>query len=133
MKTNPRFGILLLVAALLAPACGGMNLHSQPKNLDECVTKYHDSFRWRDYEGASELVQPSLRRDFLAATEVGARDLNVTDYKIDRINPAESGREATVVVTRSFFKMPSVTLQQQELRQRWILLQGHWYLAGPPY
>jgi len=133
MKTNPHFGILLLVAALLSPACGGMKLRSQSKNLDERVTKYHDSFRWRDYEGASELVQPSMRRDFRAAAEAVQHDLNVTDYQINRISLAESGREATVVVTRGFFKMPSVTVQQQELRQRWIQIQGDWYLAGPPY
>ena len=133
MKTYPTLGILFLLAALLAPACSAMKLRSRQNDLDDRVTKYHDLFRWRDYEGASQLVQPSVRRDFMAAAEALRQDLNVTDYKVNRITLAESGREATVIVTRSFFKMPSVTVQQQELRQRWLLVQGDWYLAGPPY
>ena len=133
MRKYLPLGVLFLVAAVLAPACGSLKLRSQQNNLDERVTNYHDSYRWRDYESAGELVQPSVRRDFMAAAEALRNDLNVTDYQIKRISLAESGREATVVVTRSFFKMPSVSVQQQELRQHWILVQGNWYLAGPPY
>ena len=133
MKTLSHFGLALLLAAILLPACKGASLSSRQTSLNETVVNYNDMFRWRDYESASEYAIPSIREDFMAAAESWKRDLNVTDYEINKITLEQSGKEATVVVTRSFYKTPSVTVQRQEIRQRWIQLQGNWYLAGPPY
>jgi hypothetical protein len=133
MKTCLSIGALFLAAALIS-ACGASRyLTLQGKSLDERVAKYHDLYRWREYESASRYLLPSVRNDFLAVISSYRQDLNVEDYVIKRISLDESGREATVVVARSFFKMPSVSLQQEEIVQRWVRVAGDWYLSGPPY
>ena len=127
-----RFLVPALAAGFILSACG-LRLWMEQGKLDERLIKYHDLYRWRNYEAASSYLLPAVRKDFLAAAEAQHGDLNVAEYEIQHVAIGPSGREATVLVSRSFFKMPSATLQQQNLEQRWLLVQGDWYLSGPPY
>jgi len=126
--------LMLALSALVLSACASNRyLALQGQSLEDRVNKYNDLYRWREYDSASNYLLPSVRQDFLAAIEPYRQDLNIEDYVIKDIHLDAEGRNATVVVSRSFFKMPSVLLQEEEVTQHWVRAVGEWYLSGPPY
>ncbi|OGP60227.1 MAG: hypothetical protein A2V67_18715 [Deltaproteobacteria bacterium RBG_13_61_14] len=131
---NPYLWLIPALSVLVLSACASNRyLALQGQSLEERVNKYNDLYRWREYDSAANYLLPSVRRDFLAVIDSYRHDLNVEDYVIKDIHLDEEGRNATVVVARSFFKMPSVSLQQEEITQHWVRAVGEWYLSGPPY
>lgn len=131
---NLHLWLIPALSALVLSACASNRyLALQGQSLEERVNKFNDLYRWREYDTAANYLLPSLRQDFLAVTESFRQDLNVEDYVVKDIRLDEEGRSAKVVVSRSFFKMPSVSLQQEEITQHWVRAAGEWYLSGPPY
>ena len=101
--------------------------------LIEQVDQYHDSFFWHDYNRASLFVAPEMRSDFLDFSKDLRRGFTLEEFTIKEVQMSPTGERAAVVVERSCATAPSVTLQSQELTQEWVLRDGAWYLAGPPY
>jgi hypothetical protein len=122
---------LFLMSGCQKPEAG---LAASRSKLDQRVNSYHESIFWRDYETASLLVAKRARAGFNAHAENLRRGYTLQEFFVKEIQISPSGDRAAVVVSRSFVRSASVTLQYEEVVQEWTLGgDGLWYLSGPPY
>lgn len=136
MMRSPCARVLGLVLIVVLSGCAdkGMKLASKEAELMERVEAYHDMFYWRDYETASLLVVSDHRSDFMNFTEQLKTGYAIESYTIKEVKAAPDGSKASVVVSRSFVRAPSITLQSRDFIQEWVADQdGVWFLSGPPY
>ena len=109
-------------------------LAARQSELAQRVENYHESIFWRDYETASLLVVKKGRAGFNAHAEKLRRGYTLQEFFVKEIQISPSDDRAAVVVSRSFVRSASVTLQYEEVIQEWELASdGAWYLSGPPY
>jgi hypothetical protein len=112
----------------------GAMLAGREKDLRPRVIKYHDLIKWRDYQGAVELVAPAKHGEFMSFAQwANEQGIRIEDYAINDLVLEPTGARASVTVHRAFFRLPSVTVQVKDITQEWVLIEDGWYLAGPPY
>ncbi len=126
--------IVMTMLMVFGVSCDSMR-HLDPnyETLDERIDSYHKAYQWRQYQKASYYVIPHMRNDFTTTMDQFVDTLNMDSYRIGVIEENEEGDEATVTAHRSYFIVPSITLQHDTLKQTWVLIEGEWYLSGPPY
>ncbi len=102
-------------------------------SLEECLVKYHDAIRWRDYDIAMQFIVPVERDNFMEYVESVKGRMMVESYEVVKVDLDNEKFEADVVVKRIGSLLPSVTVKEDELEQHWVLVGKAWYLAGPPF
>ena len=104
---------LLPTLTLLLLGCPPRNLaeSADPKAVKEIADAFHRRARWKDFEGASNLLVGSKRAAFLEARERvrDDRDLQISDYELLELVVDPDGQTATVRSRISWLRLPSLS------------------------
>lgn len=132
-----RIGMVMVILALALGLAGCPDTKAKVAqrqiDLGERAKQYNECFFWRDYERASWFVVPDQRAAFQAFAEQRRQGYTLESFIVKAVALSAAGDQAAVTVQRSFVQSPSITLQSEVFNQRWVLVQGDWYLAGPPF
>ena len=127
---------LALVLLIFAAGCADKqaDLASRQAELLDRLTKYHECVQWRDYETAALFVVLEKRPYFLTYAKSLPSGYTISDFLIKQVQMSPEADRAAAVVSRSFIRPPSITLQSEEILQEWVANEdGVWFLSGPPY
>lgn len=100
---------------------------------DEIISRYNDALRWNLYEEAKNFILPQAQAQFEEFVKLNKGKLNIIDYDIISIELSPDGKELTCRIWRSFYTVPSMKQQEQQLDQNWKMVDGIWLLSGPPF
>jgi hypothetical protein len=125
--------ILLTVVALAA--CGAFN--PTEKQRTTAVEDFMYALRWHRFQEAAAFFTSEHRRAFLDQME-GLRDLNVTDVRLQRAEPADEGRRVETRLEMDYYLLPSATLKTLRIDQTWIYSEsgdaaGKGFLITTPF
>lgn len=110
-------------------ACAGKTPGSgSPEGLKTAAEHFFRAVRWRDFTRASDLVVPAKRDVFERARRLShdERDLDITDYDIERITLSDDTLSGKVIANLSWVRIPSVTVQTAETETDLVFQDGHW-------
>ena len=100
---------------------------------DMMAEQYLDAVRWQTYEDARLFIAPQALPAFDEFIKKNSGKLSITDYKMTDIQISPDGLKATIKVKRSYYIFPSVSQKDEEMIQTWVLINGRWFLSGPPF
>ena len=130
---------ILLVPALLLlllSGCAGkksVKVHERHKEeLTDAARSYNEDLRWGHVEKAIEYVASHDRKAFLAAHEGNEGDVRITDVRVGVVDFPRGATEATVTVTRSFYRTNELQERTETLLQNWQLRDGRWLIVTEP-
>jgi len=109
-------GLILLLVVVLT-ACGAFN--PTEKQRTTAVDDFMYALRWQRYQEAATFFTSEHRRAFLDQMEA-LRDLNVTDVRLRRVEPADEGRRVETRLEMDYYLLPSATLKTLRIDQTWI-------------
>ncbi len=102
-----------LLLAVLCVACAHTPEAPKPDPAGAklAAETVHRRARWKDFRGASAVVVPDRRAQFVAACERrnDERDLEISDYELLDLRLDPSGDRAAVVSHVSWLRLPSLT------------------------
>jgi hypothetical protein len=146
--------IALLAAGCLALSCAGASASLTAKketslldDLIETSQEFNTHLQWRDYEYASNFVDPELKEDFAVALDkvedrikieeiqiVQSRLVPVTETKQpEGTDPKHPTREARVVVKLINANFaPSNMVVTRRFVEEWVYKNGTWYIRFVP-
>jgi hypothetical protein len=119
----PRGAIRLLVPLLLLALSGCMSLITDPMGRQRALAKtqrsYTNMMRWGDFEKASELVDPSVREEFLGYLPA-LKQIRITDFEIGDLDFVEDGHDvANVTVDYRGYSLSSYVETPLREEQEW--------------
>ena len=107
----------LLFTVLVLTACGAFN--PIEKQRTAAVDDFMYALRWQRYQEAAAFFTSEHRRAFLDQME-NLRDLNVTDVRLQRVEPADEGRHVETRLEMDYYLLPSATLKTLRIDQTWV-------------
>jgi hypothetical protein len=107
----------LLVTVVALTACGMFNTTEKQRTL--AVDDFMYALRWQRYQEAAAFFASEHRRAFLDQME-NLRDLNVTDVRLQRVEPADEGRRVETRLEMDYYLLPSATLKTLRIDQTWV-------------
>jgi len=107
----------LLFTVLVLTACGTFN--PIEKQRTAAVDDFMYALRWQRYQEAAAFFTSEHRRAFLDQMEA-LRDLNVTDVRLQRVEPADEGRHVETRLEMDYYLLPSATLKTLRIDQTWV-------------
>ena len=129
----PLVPVLLL---LLVSGCAGKKspkVHERHKEeLTDAARSYNEDLRWGHVEKAIEYVPSQDRKAFLAAHDGVEGEVRITDVRIGAVDFPRGATEATVTVTRSFYRTNELQERTETLLQNWQLRDGRWLIVAEP-
>lgn len=128
--------IALVIAVLLVSGCSGkksVKVHERHKEeLSDAARSYNEHLRWGHVEKAIEYIAPPDRKAFIAAHDGRQGEVRITDVRVGVVDFPRGATEATVTVTRSFYKTNELQERTETLLQTWQLRDGRWLVVTPP-
>jgi len=87
--------------------------------------------RWKDFRGASAVVVPDRREQFVAACERrrDERDLEISDYELLDLRLEPSGDRAVVVSHVAWLRLPSLSERTDTVTTELVRQDGAWLVA----
>lgn len=120
-----------VLACAHGPPSGGL------PTLRPVAEAFLERVRWRDFDGAAQLLISDRRAPFKRARErLGDdRELSITDYEMGEAELHDGGMAATVKARISWFRLPSTFEHTELVVSRFVFEDGSWLLssqtAGP--
>ncbi len=107
--------------------------HSKSDTADQLrrtADQFHKLVRWNDLRGASELLTADRREAFLDEVSKyrDERDLKVTDYELEDLKLNADGKSGTVVAKMSWYRLPSVTQEEEKVVSHFVERNGAWFI-----
>lgn len=120
----------IAVAAALAGACAHSRADSA-ESLRKTADQFHKLVRWNDLRGAAELLTIERREAFLdeVSNRNDERDLKITDYELQDFKLEPGGKHATVISKVSWYRLPSVTQEEQKVVSHFVEKNGAWLIS----
>ena len=123
---------LLSLIVLLGLSCSASPYESPTQKLQDAVTRYNHSVRWRNFEVAAQFVPQDKRDDYLAERADDQDAIKVLEYKLDEVRYlGDEERRAEVVVTFTYHQRFSNIVERATFLQDWRYGIGRaWTIAG---
>lgn len=126
--------LVLVPAASLPAGCSSKRRQEKATERSESALKeaaraYNDAVRWGRLEKAVEFIAPGEREVFLETEGRQAKLLRVTDVRIGRIELPPGSNQATVPVTRTFYRTDDLREQTETSMQSWNLQGERWFVV----
>jgi hypothetical protein len=126
---------LLLFTLVVLTACGAFN--PSEKQRTTAVDDFMYALRWQRYQEAAAFFTGEHRRAFLDQMEA-LRDLNVTDVRLQRVEPTDEGRRIETRLEMDYYLLPSATLKTLRIDQTWVYSPsgdsaGRGFLINTPF
>ena len=110
-----------LLLALALSACVLVNPPSQQRKA--ALDDFMHALRWQRYAEAASHFTGEHRRSFLTRFERIAKDLNVTDVRLQGLQLKDEGRRAEVVLEMDYYLFPSTVLKTLRIEQTWVYFE----------
>ncbi|MFP2963724.1 hypothetical protein ACLEPN_39865 [Myxococcus sp. 1LA] len=109
-----------------------MSKKSNLETLKPTVERFHQSVRWKDFQGASRIIVPERRKDFQKARiELNDdKDLSITDYEIVDVKLSEDGHRATIQSRIQWMRLPSASERTALVTSEFVFRDGAWQLES---
>ena len=110
---------LVLIAIALSACVSPSDPWERGYSLKQAQRKYNEALRWGDLEKAAKYVDPEMRSDFLAHTDV-FDTLRISDYDIGEVDLDEKTlAQAEVDVTYHGYVLPRYIEKRVKDHQVW--------------
>ena len=116
---------VLLSLVLGLAACGGPQRGSD--TLKESILNYNEGVRWERYEAAATSLPPKQRSEFVDEMDQRAKDLNISQYDIVRVDKP-TRKVAKVHVKVAWYKDSEGTLRETHAVQTWERHGKTWWM-----
>lgn len=90
--------------------------------LDESIKQYNYLLRWHKLDAASFFTSESLSEEFRDRVQA-AKNMNIVDYRIKKVNYNEEKGEASVQVEIDYYTLSSNILKTLLDIQRWVYIE----------
>ena len=118
------FSVVIALGFGLA-ACGGPQRDSD--TLKESILNYNEGVRWERFESAASSLPPKLRSEFVDEMDQRAKDLNISQYDIVRVDKP-TRKVAKVHVKLAWYKDSEGTLRETHAVQTWERHGKTWWM-----
>ena len=114
-----------LAIGLSLAACGGPQRDSD--TLQESILNYNEGVRWERFESAASSLPPKLRSEFVDEMDQRAKDLNISQYDIVRVDKPTK-KTAKVHIKVAWYKDSEGTLRETHAIQTWERHGKMWWM-----
>ena len=121
-----RATLFTLVLGLGLVACGGPQRDSD--TLQESILNYNEGVRWERFESAASSLPPKLRSEFVDEMDARAKDLNISQYDIVRVDKPTK-KTAKVHIKVAWYKDSEGTLRETHAIQTWERHGKMWWMV----
>jgi hypothetical protein len=135
----PHLSLLrFIVLGCLFAGCAHSTLANAISGLKPTAESFFERARWRDFQGAKELLVPE-KRDAFSAARIRLRDdrdLSIADYEMLEARLEPDGKRAVVVTRMSWARLPSLTENSETVVSEFVAVGAQWLLArqtGGPF
>ena len=124
---------LIILAILISTAslsgCATKKKNQTLNSFDETTRLYGRLWRWREFEGAVNMIRHQDETNVEVDIEV-YKDLRVTDYEIKKVVMAEDLKSAVVEADISYYFETSNSVKEIRDTQNWWYLEEaeKWFL-----
>lgn len=115
----------LLIGLSLA-ACGAPQRDAD--TLQESILNYNEGVRWERFESAASSLPPKLRSEFVDEMDQRAKDLNISQYDIVRVDKPTK-KSAKVHIKVAWYKDSEGTLRETHALQTWERHGKTWWMV----
>lgn len=115
----------LLFSLMVLAACGGPQRDSD--TLQESILNYNEGVRWQRFENAASSLPPKLRSEFVDEMDQRAKDLNISQYDIVRVDKPTK-KTAKVHIKVAWYKDSEGTLRETHAIQTWERHGKMWWM-----
>jgi len=122
--------VALLGVLSLSAACHHQaSLHAkQTATLTDSAKLFNDDLHWGYLDKAATFVEPDIRAAFLDSLTNQTQDIRYTDLQVAAVSFPKGQSEATVTVTRNFYRADNLKLQTETVQQHWYWKDGQWWV-----
>lgn len=115
-----RITALTSLAMLAGCATAKKAYHRASEDLKDAVRAYNEALRIGDVDAATAFIPAPDRPAFLETAARLLKEVRFTDVKVGQIEFPQGSSEATVTVTRSYYRLDELTEKQESLNQVWL-------------
>lgn len=117
--------------ALLLGACATVP-KGEVEDLKPAVRALYQSFRWKDFRGAAEMMVAERRDGFVKArTKMkDDQDLFITNFELEDAKLSADLLTAKVVARLSWYRLPSTTEKTVTISNVFVWREGVWQLES---
>lgn len=119
IRILPTIGLLLTLAL---SACVLVNPPSKQRKA--ALDDFMHALRWQRYADAAAHFTGEHRRGFLSRFDKIARDLNVTDVRLQGLELKDEGRRVEAVLEMDYYLLPSTVLKTLRIEQTWVYFEA---------
>jgi len=121
----------LAVCIALTPVCACFLANAgADKKINSAVMNLNEQARWGRIADASALAVPEYREQFLLQHRHWSTDIQLADSEVLNIQLTKDTKQASAIVTYSWYAMKDMTLHETTLRQLWMAQGSGYALAS---
>jgi len=131
-----RFYFILLV--FLPFICSCIGPADTGPGLGESGQGFSEAMRWHDFAGATLLLSPEIRGEFLTRFPLDNDDLKVVGSRIESVEVGSDKNSADAVYVLEYYQLPSSRVNKWRWLQHWQKFQekltkpGVWLITNAP-
>jgi hypothetical protein len=121
--------VLSLLPLLALLACAGAQSGGQsPDALKKAAQRFFHDIRWKDFASAASQLVPEKQDAFSRARRHAhdEKDLSITEYDLHEIKLAPDALSGQAIVSLSWVRIPSVTVESAEVETDFVYQDGQW-------
>ena len=120
----------ILVSLLLGPLLASCASTNTGESLQESVSAYNQSLRWKRFTTASRFVPAESRAQFLERYLGAEDDLHIQSMEVRNVTSftKDGNQVADVVLVAEAYLLPSTVVEKMTIVQRWAHIDGSWIL-----
>ena len=128
MFSRRKFMIVFAAPFALACASAGKAYHRASDDLGNATKLYNDDVRWGYADKAAEFVDAQSRPPFVDWRTNLDKTLKLSDVHVGTIEFPKDSKEATVLVTWTFYRMSELTEQTKTVTEHWFQKDFRWFV-----
>lgn len=113
--------LAILCLTLVLTACNVLN--PPQKQRKAALDDFMYALRWQRYPEAASYFTGEHRQAFLDQFEKVAKDLNITEVRLLRVDLQDEGLRAETQLEMDYYLLPSATLKTLRAAQSWVYFE----------
>ena len=125
-----KHGVLALLTVLLGSCV--TTPKGELEDLKPAIRALHQSFRWKDFRGAAEMMVEEQREAFVKARtkDKDDEDLFITNFELEDAKIAPDMLSAKAFTRISWYRLPSATEKTATVTSVFVWREGVWQLES---
>ncbi len=123
--------VVLALVAVLSGSCA-TTPKGEVDDLKPAIRALHQSFRWKDFRGAADMMVVERQDEFVKARAKAKdeEDLFVTNFELEDAKIAPDKLSAKVFTRISWYRLPSATEKTATVTSVFVWRDGVWLLES---